>query len=857
MNYPLISEYIEAIRSPEDNFDKLNNLRPVKDEDGNPIMSSGNFAVVFKMTDGEKNYAIKCFTKEQKGRAEAYQLISEALDNVKTDYLIPVKYYDNELFVDSKQTDVSEFSIILMDWIDGISLDEYLKSIINNAYKREKLADEFQKLVCWLLPQPFAHGDLKPDNILVLEDGSIVLLDYDGMFVSSMKGQKARELGSPLYRYRGRTVETFDEHIDDYAAVLILLLLRVIAVQPCEFEELLSDDTSSFLHQFDSLLNDKRISPLLSAYLLVSSFGRMDTQLVYSLLSDNSHYDFEKESNLLTRAKKADTNAMIQLADLYYKGYYAPKNYSRALKWYELALRLGNINANHGLCQCYCYDEEFFTNEKNDFIDILANREVDFCYCKGQLLEDSNPQEAIKWYKKAAGQGYSTAQIQLGLCYANGIGVDKDEQKAVVWYTKAAEQGNSNAQMLLGFCYINGRGVKNSNNNWLEWFTKAAEQENSLAQYMLGFNKLNCFSITVSTDEEKEKAVEWYTKSAEQGYSNAQYDLGVCYENGTGVEIDEHKAVEWFTKAAEQGLLKAQLKLGNYYKNGHAIENDEQKAVKWWRKAAEQGDSVAQCNLGHCYKNGTGIKIDTQKAIEWYTKAAEQGNTIAQYHLGDCYRYYLGPKNDRHKAVQWYKKAAEQGYSEAQYYLGECYMFGEGVEKDEHKAFQWYAKAAEQGCLNAQITLGDYYMSGFGIEKDEHKAFQWYTKAAEQGDLDTQITLGDCYRSGSGVKKDEHKAFQWYAKVAKQGNSQALNKLGNCYENGIGVDKDEFMAFQCYTEAEREGYSIAEFDGQYYLDALYNLARCYRNGIGVEKDEYMAYDYDLKAEEEENSWDIP
>lgn len=37
MNYPLISEYIDAIRSAEDNFDKLCNLRPVLDDNGNPI----------------------------------------------------------------------------------------------------------------------------------------------------------------------------------------------------------------------------------------------------------------------------------------------------------------------------------------------------------------------------------------------------------------------------------------------------------------------------------------------------------------------------------------------------------------------------------------------------------------------------------------------------------------------------------------------------------------------------------------------------------------------------------------------------------------------------------------------------
>ena len=81
MNYPLISEYIEAIGSAEDNFNKLSNLRPVLDDNGNPIMSSGNFAVVFKMKDVNdgRYYAVKCFLKEQEGRNERYQEIAEEL----------------------------------------------------------------------------------------------------------------------------------------------------------------------------------------------------------------------------------------------------------------------------------------------------------------------------------------------------------------------------------------------------------------------------------------------------------------------------------------------------------------------------------------------------------------------------------------------------------------------------------------------------------------------------------------------------------------------------------------------------------------------------------------------------------
>ena len=53
MNYPLISEYIEAVKAAEDNFKELTYLRPVLDNDAQPVMTSGNFAVVFKMQDKE------------------------------------------------------------------------------------------------------------------------------------------------------------------------------------------------------------------------------------------------------------------------------------------------------------------------------------------------------------------------------------------------------------------------------------------------------------------------------------------------------------------------------------------------------------------------------------------------------------------------------------------------------------------------------------------------------------------------------------------------------------------------------------------------------------------------------------
>lgn len=251
--YPSVGQYTETIKlatsSPEDYFKELSSLHPVLDANGDPIMSNGNFAVVYKMVDDHgKFHAIRCFHRYQEGRSNSYKLICEELDKVSTPYLLPIKYHEKEFYVDSV-----EYPVILMDWVDGDPLDKYIRKILNDKRKLRSLAENFRQLAIWLLNQPFAHGDLKPDNILVKEDGSLVLVDYDGFFVPTMQGQKARELGSPDFRNPSRTENDFDENIDNFSLVSILLSLELIASEGKYFERFAKEDGLLFSH--DDYLN--------------------------------------------------------------------------------------------------------------------------------------------------------------------------------------------------------------------------------------------------------------------------------------------------------------------------------------------------------------------------------------------------------------------------------------------------------------------------------------------------------------------------------------------------------------------------------------------------------------------------
>ena len=231
MQYPLISEYVKAIQDAGDNLDKLSYLTPVQDDHGEPYRSSGAFAVVFKMQDKStgKYYALKCFTEEQQGRADAYRHIADELDMVDSPYITSVKYMEKELFVDS-QCEEDEFPVLLMDWVDGETMEAYIAANYHNQSAMSMLCYRFGKMAAWLRSQSFAHGDVKPDNIIVRPDGSLTLVDYDGMFVPSMKGCKSPTVGTKDFCHPLRTMDDFDETIDDFSLASIALSLKAISM---------------------------------------------------------------------------------------------------------------------------------------------------------------------------------------------------------------------------------------------------------------------------------------------------------------------------------------------------------------------------------------------------------------------------------------------------------------------------------------------------------------------------------------------------------------------------------------------------------------------------------------------------
>jgi hypothetical protein len=167
------------------------------------------------------------------------------------------------------------------------------------------------------------------------------------------------------------------------------------------------------------------------------------------------------------------------------------------------------------------------------------------------------PPAVIKALAAAAADGDGQAMANLGFCYAQGQGVERDLEQAVDWYRKGAEAGNGRAMANLGFCYQQGQGV----------------------------------------ERDLEQAVDWYRKGAAAGDGRAMANLGVCYEQGHGVERDLEQAVDWYRKGAEAGDGRAMAVLGFCYEQGQGVERDWEIAFEWYRKGMDLGEEMAAAGL--------------------------------------------------------------------------------------------------------------------------------------------------------------------------------------------------------------------------------------------------------------------
>jgi hypothetical protein len=249
--WPDLTEYHEAVQHPQKAFADPG-LRAVAlelDRFGMPKPTTGANAVVYKGTKPggffsfRKTWAIRCFLRPISDHAERYEAISRHLRKVRLRYDVDFQFLKQGIQIGS-----SWFPIVKMQWAEGDLLHSYIEKQLPYPWFLEHLRAKWVTLVRDLEAGRIAHGDLQHGNILV-RDGSIQLVDYDGMWVPALKGRHATETGHRAYQHPERSEQDYGQEIDRFSALVVYLSLAALEQDTTLWERFHTGDNLIFVRE--------------------------------------------------------------------------------------------------------------------------------------------------------------------------------------------------------------------------------------------------------------------------------------------------------------------------------------------------------------------------------------------------------------------------------------------------------------------------------------------------------------------------------------------------------------------------------------------------------------------------------
>ena len=201
----------------------------------------GNNAVVCRCRVTGTECALKCYPHKRRNSRAIY---GDAL-------------YEDELVVYNLVGRLECIDVVVMPWIDGRTLDRLFGDPATNYHT---LLSHFESFALDILRGERAHGDIKPENIVVQSNGEMSLIDFDSAWVPGFEQCDVVEAGTPFFSHPLREERRFDKSIDDFSIALISTMLAAMSYSSETFEPYINADSALFSPQAvvagtDAMLN--------------------------------------------------------------------------------------------------------------------------------------------------------------------------------------------------------------------------------------------------------------------------------------------------------------------------------------------------------------------------------------------------------------------------------------------------------------------------------------------------------------------------------------------------------------------------------------------------------------------------
>ena len=463
-------------------------------------------------------------------------------------------------------------------------------------------------------------------------------------------------------------------------------------------------------------------------------FNNIMKKIIYILIMVSFIFCYAdvRYDELNKKAKDGDQDAQYSLARLYFTGYGIQKDYKKsfvlakeladkknpkgihllaihfmlgcgteqntamAIKLFEEASKLGNLNSTIGLANMYL----------NGYKNLPKD------YKKAYILYSEIEKIPLQEIERKGGMKEDVGDVysNLGVMYLEGLYVDRDVVKAIDLLERSFALGSDIAANNLGSIYYSDKYGVNNYKKSREWFEIAAKQKNKQAIYSLA---------TLYIDG---KGVE---KDLRKG-------LEYLYE---GAALKSERCIEKIEEIATGGDSEGELMLGKMYYYGKGYEKDYKKAFEYFNKAEEHGSAEAKFMKGMMYQLGDYVSSDEDKALEYYEGSLNGGYKKALVGIIDIYYTYREDYKRVEELLEKYKGELEKlKDNTTRYMLGSLYAEG-NVKQDLEKARKYLLESAEDGFEYSQLALM-YLYAKYMPKQDRNysKAYYWYLMAKERGD---------------------------------------------------------------------------------------------------------------------------
>lgn len=403
-----------------------------------------------------------------------------------------------------------------------------------------------------------------------------------------------------------------------------------------------------------------------------------------------------------------------------------------------------------------------YANKGDEWAQYLVGLE----YCYPENDEDEDPEEAVKWFRKASDAGVPEASFELAQKMYTGDGIEENPEEAYRLVLKTANETDlPEAWALLGFMYGQGDPVEEDMEKCRELLAKAADMGSEYAQSLL--DQFDAGTLFEDEDEEDEE----YDDDEEEDEGNSNGYDGTDGFPHNSYRIDTDKV----THEAGKGNIHAIKTLAwGYYKGVYGLPENRKEGMKWYERGADMKDPWCLREYGIILTlNGEG-----RKALKVFERGIKAGSGDCCEKAGDIYFYgKAGISKDYDKAYDLYTKGSGMGHAGCTASIATMFYYGNGVRMNLELAKGTYLRAAEMG------SSWSWKMAGLSAERQRHfeEARNIYLDGMEHGSWICACNLGNLYRNGRFGERNAGKCPEYYRQAVENGEPQGYACLGEVF----------------------------------------------------------------------------